>query len=81
MGKITDEMVIQKRAAAYTRHASAFWKTFKMPLRRYYPSHVCGLDVFKFEEEIARPAKGQTLAQAVRAKFGDAALAMVDALL
>lgn len=78
---VSDQQVIQRRAGAFTRYQSAFWKTFKMPLKRYYPNHICGLDIFKFEKEIAKPNREQTLEQSIRAKFGEDAVRMVYALL
>lgn len=78
---VSDEQVIQRRVAAFAKHQSAFWKTFKMPLKRYYPNHICGLDIFKFEKEIAKPNREQTTEQAVRAKFGEDAVRMMYELL
>lgn len=60
--------------------AEQFQQTFGVNLKKFMHS-VTGFDICKFNDDIAKPPKRKTLAQAIEAKHGAEAVTLIEALI
>ena len=57
-----------------------FRKIFRAPLSRYWNS-LLGFDMVKFDEELVKPKRGHSTADAVKRKYGDRACDLIRELI
>lgn len=64
----------------YIRYNTLFYRTFGVQLKNYW-NNITGFDIIKFDEEFVKPPEGVSTAQAVGAKYGEAAVRLIGVLL
>jgi hypothetical protein len=75
------DSVLRNRVAAMT-YASQFFKTFHVPLHKYWPDNFVGFDVTRFDEEVVKSDAhaGKTTHDVVLEKWGTDVACMIKAL-
>lgn len=67
--------IINRNAEKYQEYADAFMRTFEKPLRKYWPNHLLGFDIIKFDNDIG--AGNNCLSDYLLEHYGEKARAMV----
>jgi len=81
-GKVYDPFLerLAQNKKDYLEYSSIFKQTFGVSLQNYWDK-LTRLDVIKFDEEVVQPADNVSTKEAVEAKYGKEAMAMVITLL
>ncbi len=69
-----------KNKDRFTKEAPEFKRTFNRNLKDFF-DFVTGFDVIAFDEKVIQPADDISTADAVREKYGDAAVALCERLM
>jgi hypothetical protein len=57
--------IIRRRAFAYHGASLMFREVFGRNMKDFYEGHIIGFDVIKFDDEIVKPADGESTAEAL----------------
>ena len=68
------------RSIAYSQNCDKFYHFFKSFLKKYWQGNLLGFDVVRFDIEIVKPVDGESTIEAIRRKWGEEAVKVVEEL-
>ncbi len=72
--------LVTENKARYIKYAVEFRKVFGTPLHLFWDI-VTGFDIIKFDEEYIKPADDMSTKEAIRAKYGEAGVKLIENLI